>query len=65
MVESPPSAQLRVLAAEALGAAAITVARAAAANNGAVMLALMVIVNPLTTVCADPPIVTAPNVGSA
>jgi hypothetical protein len=44
MVEPPPSLQIRALA-EALGAAAITVATAAAANNGAIMRALVVIVN--------------------
>jgi len=48
MVEKPPSLQIRVLAADALGAAAITVATAAAANNGAIIRALVVIVNLLT-----------------
>jgi hypothetical protein len=48
MVEKTPSLQVRVLAADALGAAAIAVATAAAANNGAIMRALVVIVNPLT-----------------
>jgi hypothetical protein len=58
MVEKTPSIQVRVLAAEALGAAAITVATAAAANNGAIMRALVVIVNLPDCSCAVPPIVT-------
>jgi len=45
MVEPPPSLQTRVFAAKAAGAAAITVATAAAASNGAIMRALSDIVN--------------------